>query len=585
MRNQIASIILFLTLSTGCEDFLEVEMKGKATEDNFYSTINELQLSLNSVYTVLRSEDFQNTLALIGDVLSDDFVYQATSYSNFGDDGLKLQNFNITSENSWVRKWYAINYKGIYKANQLLSHVNDNIQLIYVEGIDDADIRRWQQIYGQVLFLRAYYYFNLVRTFGGLSIIPEVQNIDNPAIPRSTKEETYAYIERDLRTACILLSEYIPSEDYGEISQYAGLSLLMKVLITQAKQGQKSEFWEEAVKIGKTIVANHGDPTASLTYNDVLKIEKFYPDLTWDQWKEKFKLNLRVDDFEQSEMAKPNGTGVYQNYITMSPKHGLTPWPSMWRVAYQNLTQNKEPIFVVPSMTATGVDPSKINLFNKIDSLYNTIFCPSKSLMDIMTTEGIDPRNLYGCYSHNMQPIGYNPVEYNEYWGGVFTENFQRFVKFFLIANTEVPPGGGGSPRNLTLLRYSDVLLMYAEALNETGDGITSIDIINEIRANLKASIPKIDNIFKYTIAYGPYVYVRDKIQIERRKELAGERERYFDLLRYGTTGDVVTEAYKAEVAKSKQYLNYVKGVHELLPIPQVEIELSHGIITQNPGY
>jgi hypothetical protein len=269
-----------------------------------------------------------------------------------------------------------------------------------------------------------------------------------------------------------------------------------------------------------------------------------------------------VDDFEQSEMAKPNGAGVYQNYITMSPKHGLTPWPSMWRVAYQNLTQNKEPIFVVPSMTATGVDPSKINLFNKIDSLYNTIFCPSKSLMDIMTTEGIDPRNLYGCYSHNMQPIGYNPVEYNEYWGGVFTENFQRFVKFFLIANTEVPPGGGGSPRNLTLLRYSDVLLMYAEALNETGDGITSIDIINEIRANLKASIPKIDNIFKYTIAYGPYVYVRDKIQIERRKELAGERERYFDLLRYGTTGDV-----------------------ELLPIPQVEIELSHGIITQNPGY
>jgi hypothetical protein len=80
-------------------------------------------------------------------------------------------------------------------------------------------------------------------------------------------------------------------------------------------------------------------------------------------------------------------------------------------------------------------------------------------------------------------------------------------------------------------------------------------------------------------------VYVRDKIQIERRKELAGERERYFDLLRYGTAGDVITEAYKAEVAKSKQYLNFVKGVHELLPIPQVEIELSHGIINQNPGY
>ena len=585
MRNITLSTMLFLILSTGCDDFLDVQMEGKATEENFYSTINELQLSLNSVYTVLRSSDFQNTLALMGDVLSDDFVYQYTSYGNFGDDGLRLQNFNITSENSWVRTWYTINYKGIYKANQLLSHINDDIQLIYVEGVDDAELRRWQQIYGQALFLRAYYYFNLVRTFGGISIIPEVQEIDNPAVPRSTKEETYAYIEKDLRTACILLSEYIPDADYGEISQYAGLGLLMKVLITQATQGQRSEYWEEAKKIGKTIVANHGDPSALLTYNDVLKLEKFYPGLTWDQWKEKFMLNLRVDDFEQAEMAKPNGTGVYQNFPTMSPKHGLTPWPSMWRIDYQNLTENKEPVFVVLSMTATGVDPKQINLFNLTDSLYNTIFCPSKSLMDVMTNEGIDPRNFYGCYSHNMQPIGYNPPEYNEYWGGVFTENFQRFVKFFLIANTEVPPGGGGSPRNLTLLRYSDVLLMYAEALNETGDVITPIDIINDIRANLKASIPKIDNIFKYTLDYGPYVYVRDKIQAERRKELAGERERYFDLLRYGTAGDVITEAYKAEVAKSKQYMNFIKGVHELLPIPQVEIELSHGIITQNPGY
>jgi len=275
--------MLSLTLSTGCENFLEVEMVGKATEENFYTTINEMQLSLNSVYTVLRSSDFQNTLALVGDVLSDDFIYQATSYTNFGDDGLRLQNFNITSENNWIRSWYTINYRGIYKANQLLRHINDNIQLEYVEGVNDADVRRWQHIYSQALFLRAYYYFNLVRTFGGLSIIPEVQDIDNPAIPRSTKEETYAYIEKDLRTACILLSEYIPSEDYGEISQYAGLSLLMKVLITQATQGQNSEFWEEAKKIGQTIVANYGDPTASLTYNDVLKIEEFYPDLTWDQ--------------------------------------------------------------------------------------------------------------------------------------------------------------------------------------------------------------------------------------------------------------------------------------------------------------
>jgi hypothetical protein len=577
--------ILVLFALYGCEDFLDADIKGKSTEENFYSTINELQLSLNSAYAVLKSEDFQNTLALIGDVLSDDFIYQASTYTNFGDDGLKLQNFNITADNTWVKKWYTINYRGIYNANQLLAHINDDIQLSYNKS-DDTDLKRWQHIYGQALFLRAYYYFNLVRTFGGASIVLKTVDIENPAIARSTIEETYFYIEKDLRTACILLSEYIPSEDYGEISQYAGLSMLMKVLISQATPGMHSELWEEARDIGKTIVANHGDPGAELTYNDILKLETFYPDLTWEEWKTTFRLDSRIDESELNEMALENGSGIFQDYSTLSSKHGLTEWDKMLRVDYQNLTANREPVFFVLSMNATGVDPGEINLLNQVDELYNEVFCPSKSLMDLMSAyEGIDPRNLYGCYSHNMQPIGYNPPEYNEYWGGVFTENFQRFVKFFLIADTEVPYGEGGSPRNITLLRYSDVLLLYAEALNETGERMVPIDIINDIRANLKTSIDKIDNIFRYTLSYGPYEYVRDKIRIERRKELVGERIRYFDLLRYGDAADVLTEAYKNEVAQSKQYLSFVKGIHELLPIPQVEIELSHGIINQNPGY
>jgi starch-binding outer membrane protein, SusD/RagB family len=584
MKRILFLIIILFTLY-GCEDFLEVDVKGKSTEENFYSTINELQLSLNAVYAVLKSKDFQNTLALVGDVLSDDFIYQASSYTNFGDDGLKLQNFNISADNQWVKKWYTSNYRGIYKANQLLRHINDDIRLSYNVS-DDADLKRWQHIYGQALFLRAYYYFNLVRTFGGVSIVPETVDIENPAIARSTVEETYFYIEKDLRTACILLSEYIPSEDYGEISQYAGLSMLIKVLVTQATPGVASEYWEEARDIGKTIVANHGDLGSQITYNDVLKLEKFYPNMTWEEWKTTFKLNSRIDEFELEEMAMENGSGIFQDYNTLSSKHGLTEWDQMLRVNFQNLTANTEPIFVVLSMNATGVDPSEINLLNQMDELYNDVFCPSKSLMDLMSTfEGIDPRNLYGCYSHNMQPIGYNPPEYNESWGGVFTENFQRFVKFFLIADTEVPYGGGGSPRNITLLRYSDVLLLYAEALNETGDRTTPIDIINDIRANLKSSIINIDHDFKYTMKYGPYEFVRDKIRIERRKELAGERIRYFDLLRYGNVGDVITKAYKNEVAISKQYVSFVKGIHELLPIPQVEIELSHGIIDQNPGY
>ena len=90
MRNKIISILIFLTIATSCNDFLEVELAGKSSEENFYSTINEQQLALNAAYTVLRTADFQNTLSFIGDAMSDDFIYQASTYTNFGDEGLKL---------------------------------------------------------------------------------------------------------------------------------------------------------------------------------------------------------------------------------------------------------------------------------------------------------------------------------------------------------------------------------------------------------------------------------------------------------------------------------------------------------------
>ena len=84
-----------LLLFIRCEKFFDIEPIGKTNEESFYSNINEFQIALNSVYSVLREPDFQKILALIGDGLSDDFIYQYTNSSAFGEDGLKLQNFNI----------------------------------------------------------------------------------------------------------------------------------------------------------------------------------------------------------------------------------------------------------------------------------------------------------------------------------------------------------------------------------------------------------------------------------------------------------------------------------------------------------
>ncbi|MDA3853512.1 MAG: RagB/SusD family nutrient uptake outer membrane protein, partial [Bacteroidales bacterium] len=480
MKKYIYYIMLVALFTTSsCDDFLNVEVTGSVTEDDFYTNINEFQLSLYAVYSVLRTDDFQNSLPLIADGISDDFIYQRNNSDEYGEDGFRLENFDIQTDNVWVEKWYSVNYNGIFKANQLLAHINDSIDIKYVDNYDD-EVRRWQHIYGQTLFLRAYYYFNLVRTFGGVSIIPETQDIENSVIPRSTVEETYEFIEKDLRTACVILGEIIEAGDYGEVSQYAGLSLLMKVLVAQAKQGEASKYWEEAKNLGQTLVANQGSTSATLSYNDILKLDEFYPDMTWDEWKEKFKMSYRVDAREQTELSKEEGSGTFQSYSRLSPRHGLMDWPSMWRVAKQNLTTSTEAIFSVLSMNAVGMDPSQLNLLNVKDGLYAIgvsdndyvqALIPSLDLYQAMTSkDGMDPRNYYGCYEHQMKPYNKFPDEYQTSSGGVSTENFMRFVKYFLIEATERITGVDGSPRNFVLMRYSDILLLYAAALNETGD-------------------------------------------------------------------------------------------------------------------
>ena len=131
--------------------------------------------------------------------------------------------------------------------------------------------------------------------------------------------------------------------------------------------------------------------------------------------------------------------------------------------------------------------------------------------------------------------------------------------------------GNGAGPGNIRLLRYADVVLMAAEALNENGKTIESLKQLNSVRARARgtnsAILPDVTETDKTKL--------RDKIWHERRVELGLEQQHWFDLLRTG----------RAEAAMIKNGKSFTKGKHELLPIPQSEIDLSAGTLVQNPGY
>lgn len=129
---------------------------------------------------------------------------------------------------------------------------------------------------------------------------------------------------------------------------------------------------------------------------------------------------------------------------------------------------------------------------------------------------------------------------------------------------------------NIRILRYADVVLMYAEAANELG-GTANMDLakaaLNSVRARARVGAP---GGTLPDITTTDQNVLRDAIRQERRVELGMEHERFFDIVRWGIAGVVLPAAGKT---------NYNNSRDALLPIPQQQIDLSGGVLTQNPGY
>ncbi|NCI46465.1 RagB/SusD family nutrient uptake outer membrane protein [Sediminibacterium soli] len=125
---------------------------------------------------------------------------------------------------------------------------------------------------------------------------------------------------------------------------------------------------------------------------------------------------------------------------------------------------------------------------------------------------------------------------------------------------------------NVRILRYSDVLLMYAEAQNEAGNTGEALDKLEMVRARARAG----NNTLLPKITTTDQGLLRDAIRKERRVELAMEHDRFFDLVRWGIAAQTLQAAGKS---------NFNNGRDNLMPIPQTQIDLSKGVLTQNPGY
>ncbi|MGV3587398.1 MAG: RagB/SusD family nutrient uptake outer membrane protein [Adhaeribacter sp.] len=359
-------------------------------------------------------------------------------------------------------------------------------------------------------FLRAYAYFMLVRVYGRVPLIDKV--FEDPAaqanVPQSAPEQVYALIESDLQFAAANLPMSWSPTFVGRATKGAASGLLAKVYLTQRK-------WAPAMTAANAVITS-GQYSLFPSYDRLFREEGE---------------NSSESVFEvqaTSSPAFPDANGV--QYAQVQGVRGTGTWDLGWgwNTPSTSLEAEYEP-----------GDPRK----NRTILYTSTTSSP---------TEGL---TIYG----EKTPLGLPNPRYNQ---KVYTNPARRAA-----VNNRF-----GHWFNVRVLRYADVLLMYAEAANETGNTTEALEKLEMVRARARAG----NNAILPPVTTTNQDELRAAIRHERRVELGMEHDRFFDLVRWGIADEVLRAAGKT---------NFNEARDILLPIPQTQIDLSKGVLTQNPGY
>ena len=223
MNKYIYILFFIFFISTSCESYLLQNPDTTKTANNFYSTENEIEEAVYAVYATLQfSGNYDIALPAIGELPGED-CYDETPANDGGNYG-QFDQFNTIPQNGVIGNLWKDAYKSIQRANIVLNRINS---VVYA----DENLKKARE--GEMKFIRALQYFNLVRIFGDVPLI--VEEITNPqdlfGQVRTSKNEVYEQIELDLEEAISLLPESNESNK-GRVVKTAAQTLKGKVQLT-----------------------------------------------------------------------------------------------------------------------------------------------------------------------------------------------------------------------------------------------------------------------------------------------------------------------------------------------------------------
>jgi len=527
MKNKWLFLFLSTLALTACKkSFLDVPLQGQGTVNgNPQTAVDEVTGAYNALITPdptrsgFGSYDIHGIYFItVTNIMSDDA--DKGSYSLDQPTAAQLDNFQETSDNTYVAGLWRGYYAGISRTNFALRDLPSATSILKpgVITIRMAEMR----------FLRAYFYFNMVRMFGGVPLVTRVPTSptdqDSMYYYRSTDSDVYhKEIIPDLRYAIANLP-LRSATDVGRATKGAAETLLAKV-------DMYLKNWAEADSLT-------GDVISSGQYSLV-------PDYSV-LWREAGNNSPEsIFEVETGEFGSVDyGIPEYVEFQGPRQDNGMgtptTPWnnPGFYQPSGDDGFGFDEPS---PNLVAE-YEPGDLRKAATIIDL--PAGAPPDTLFDGFVVPSLTSLHTYYNYKayHSEIPPGSSRAQVEEF-------NSDR----------------GQCPKNLHILRYAEVLLIKAEADNAMGNTGSAIALLNQVRARAGLGATTASS----------QADLQTAIWHERRVELAMEHDRFWDLVRQGRAAQVMSAAGKA----------FTAGKNELLPIPSSEIALSGGRLTQNPGY
>lgn len=420
MKKYIIVLLAAIATSSSCNNILDTKPADFLNPDNYYQTPEQLDFARRGVYSVLGDNFLYGYYTLWAMAWTADEAYMNRNGLTSGP-----WNYVYTASEQYSSNFWRNLYLGVNRANMVLANVDNN------PGIDQA-LR--DKIRGEVLFLRSYFYFLLVQYYGGVPLrLTPALSVNDVQIPRASVREVYDQIIADMTTAETLVPPISALGFGGAISKSAVRGLLAKVNLFMAGEPLKDQSrYAEAKKWAK-LVMDDADAGHQLnpSYPDIFKrLAADLYDIKESIWEVEFWGNL-------SDQYVEVGNNGYINGLTSN---------------VASATGRGDAYLSITAKLYNSYEPGDLRKWFNIPHFVYTIsdVNGAKTLTNPPTSE---------LAKYNLRPAKY-----------------RREYETLL-------PKSQRTPQNVSLLRYTDVLMMFAEAENAiNGPTPEAVEAVNRVR-------------------------------------------------------------------------------------------------------